>query len=108
MIKDDAGDRRETFPHTMYLAAGTQAASPGENGVIVLKLNGVSKGRHGEQAAKPKAEGMDDDESDDASSSCRCTVKAALHLTNCMTNLHHAVGFSTCICAPKACTVRPL
>lgn len=38
IIKDNFGDRREAFPMTAYLVAGTQSDRPNNNSVIVVKV----------------------------------------------------------------------
>lgn len=66
IVKDDLGAPRSTFPHTMFMVAGTQAASAKQNYVAFVKLANLGQGRHGK---KGKAEGeSSDEESDDAMS----------------------------------------
>ncbi|KAG2490584.1 hypothetical protein HYH03_010978 [Edaphochlamys debaryana] len=62
ILRDDLGGPRSSFPHTVYLVAGTQAASARQNYVAFLKLASLGQGRHGKKAA---AEDSDDDDSDD-------------------------------------------
>jgi ribosome assembly protein RRB1 len=45
IIKDDLGNSRETYPLTMYILAGTQAAKPHVNNLHIIKmlnLNGTN------------------------------------------------------------------
>lgn len=47
ILKDDLGDERRSFPHTVYMVAGTQAASARDNKVIVTKVSALSKMKSG-------------------------------------------------------------
>lgn len=38
VIQDNFGGKREEFPMTVYLAAGTQSERPNNNSVIVMKV----------------------------------------------------------------------
>eukprot|EP00198_Chlamydomonas_reinhardtii_P007811 XP_001697148.1 predicted protein [Chlamydomonas reinhardtii] len=51
ILKDDLGGPRSTFPHTVYLACGTQAATARQNYVAFLRLASLGQGRHGKKAA---------------------------------------------------------
>jgi len=62
LIKDDLGAPRSTFPHTVYMVAGTQAATAKQNYVAFLRLQKLGQGRHGKKAKK---EDEDDSEEDD-------------------------------------------
>lgn len=50
------GDKRETFPLTCYLVAGTQAETSKSNEVIVMKMSNMNRVK-----AKIKEEDGDDD-----------------------------------------------
>lgn len=65
ILKDDLGGPRSTFPHTVYLACGTQAATARQNYVAFLRLASLGQGRHGKKAAPVDS---DDEESDDEDS----------------------------------------
>lgn len=45
LIRDDLGAPRSTFPHTMFMVAGTQAAGPRQNYLALLKLDQLGQGR---------------------------------------------------------------
>ena len=62
ILRDDQGDGRTQFPHTMYLVAGTQADKAQDNYTALLKLTGFGQGRHGKP--KPPASSDDEDEVD--------------------------------------------
>lgn len=62
ILRDDMGDKRETFPLTCYLVAGTQAKAPFSNEVIVMKVSNMNR-------VKTKAEKEEDDDDDDSDSS---------------------------------------
>lgn len=47
MLPDELGGPRTAFPHTLLLAAGTQAATAGGNTLTLLKLSNLTQGRHG-------------------------------------------------------------
>eukprot|EP01128_Nolandella_sp_AFSM9_P007428 TRINITY_DN4067_c0_g1_i1.p1 TRINITY_DN4067_c0_g1~~TRINITY_DN4067_c0_g1_i1.p1 ORF type:complete len:507 (+),score=111.10 TRINITY_DN4067_c0_g1_i1:30-1523(+) len=53
IIPDNLGAQRTRFPHTMYLAAGTQASQRNKNKIVVMKLSQLCRTR------------VDDDEYDD-------------------------------------------
>ncbi|KXZ51975.1 hypothetical protein GPECTOR_11g97 [Gonium pectorale] len=67
ILKDDLGGPRSSFPHTVFLVAGTQAASARQNYVAFLRLARLGQGRHGKKAAADDddEESDDDDDSDD-------------------------------------------
>lgn len=44
IISDDLGDERRSFPHTVYMVAGTQAQRAKDNEILVMKLSGLHKG----------------------------------------------------------------
>ncbi len=60
VLLDDLGGSRNSFPHTLYLAAGTQATGPRANHIAVVKLTNLGQGKHGSQAVP----GSDDDSSE--------------------------------------------
>jgi ribosome assembly protein RRB1 len=43
LLRDDLGDNRQRFPHSLQAVFGTQADNPSENQVTVLKLSDLSK-----------------------------------------------------------------
>ena len=63
VIPDSLGDKREEFPLTCYLVAGTQAKRTNANNIIVMKMSNLHKTVKEEQ--KEKDEEESDDESDD-------------------------------------------
>ena len=54
------GDKRETFPLTCYIVAGTHAAPAEPNEVIVMKLSDMKR----EKTTVNKKENLDDDDID--------------------------------------------
>lgn len=50
IIRDELGGPRSTFPHTLSLVAGTQAASAKLNYIAFVKLSKLGQGRHGKKA----------------------------------------------------------
>ena len=64
MLLDDLGDRRETYPLTCYMVAGTQSELGKTNHVIVMKMSNLYR------TSKPdKEKGSTDDDNEDESSS---------------------------------------
>ncbi|AOW02959.1 WD40-repeat-containing domain protein [Yarrowia lipolytica] len=55
ILPDSLGSDRSTYPHTTYLACGTQAQKPRDNEILVLKISQLGKTQFNE----------DDDESED-------------------------------------------
>ena len=66
MLRDDLGDDRTRFPHTLYVVAGTQATKAQDNYIALLKLTGLTREKHGKA---DKALPGSDDEMDDGSDS---------------------------------------
>ncbi|KAF8065712.1 grwd1 [Scenedesmus sp. PABB004] len=66
LLRDELGGPRSTFPHTVFMVAGTQASSARANYLAVLKLADLGQGRHGKRAVKPR--GSDDESSDESES----------------------------------------
>ena len=52
VLPDGLGGPRSAFPHTLLLAAGTQAATAGGNSVTLLKLSNLTQGRHGSRVRR--------------------------------------------------------
>lgn len=48
IMKDDLGDERRSFPHTVYMVAGTQAEKAVDNKMIVTKVSSLHKIKNGE------------------------------------------------------------
>lgn len=67
LLRDNLGGPRAAFPHTVFMAAGTQAAQPRANHIAVLKLAALGQGRHGKREGKRRR--GSDDGSDSGSSS---------------------------------------
>jgi len=44
VLTDDLGDERRSYPHTVYMVAGTQAQRAKDNEILVMKLSGLHKG----------------------------------------------------------------
>ena len=47
IIRDELGGPRSTFPHTLTIAAGTQAAHARQNAIALVKLANLGQGKHG-------------------------------------------------------------
>lgn len=60
MLRDGLGAPRQSFPHTLFMVAGTQAASAKQNYVSIMKITSLGQAGHGK-----KAGGMDSDDEDD-------------------------------------------
>jgi ribosome assembly protein RRB1 len=68
LLRDGLGGPRTTFPHTVYMVAGTQAAQPRQNAVALLRLEALGQGRHGKRDATRRGrtnDGDNDDEDED-------------------------------------------
>lgn len=53
ILRDDLGGPRSAFPHTVTLAAGTQAAHPKQNALALMKLSNLGQGKHGSKVRSP-------------------------------------------------------
>lgn len=47
ILRDELGDERRSFPHTVYMVAGTQAARERDNKIIVTKVSQLNKMKAG-------------------------------------------------------------
>ncbi|KAF6264703.1 WD40-repeat-containing domain protein [Scenedesmus sp. NREL 46B-D3] len=68
IVRDELGGPRSTFPHTVFMLAGTQASSARQNHLAVLKLSELGQGRHGKKQAGRKEAGDESDDDDSESS----------------------------------------
>ncbi|KAI0207134.1 Glutamate-rich WD repeat-containing protein 1 [Lamellibrachia satsuma] len=59
IISDNLGEKRNDFPMTCYIAAGTQSERAHVNNVIVMKMSNMSKNR-----SEPEEEDSSEDDSD--------------------------------------------
>lgn len=59
IIRDNLGDKRDTFPLTSYVVAGTQAAQTHSNSVMVMKMSNLCK------TGEDDDEDSEDDEEED-------------------------------------------
>ena len=50
VVKDSLGDSRATFPHTSYFVAGTQADTPANNRLLVLKFSHMCRTKHDDES----------------------------------------------------------
>ena len=66
ILKDDLGGPRSTFPHCMYVVAGTQAQHAKENYVALMRLSEINQGRHGSKARNEDDDEMSDSDDEDA------------------------------------------
>jgi ribosome assembly protein RRB1 len=64
ILRDGLGDKREDYPMTMYLVAGTQAQKGKQNFVILMKMSHLQS-TYEEKNDDDEAEDDDDDELDD-------------------------------------------
>ena len=55
VLTDALPSHRTAFPHTVYLAAGTQAGTASANTLTLLRLGGLGQGRHGDRAKRRRA-----------------------------------------------------
>lgn len=61
ILRDELGADRTSFPHTMYIVAGTQAASAKENSLQVARLTQLGRMQHGGDNDESEDESSDDD-----------------------------------------------
>lgn len=66
VIPDAQGAAMRRFPHTLYLACGTQADSANKNRVLIQKLSQLGRMPHDDDSSSDEDE---DDENDDESDS---------------------------------------
>lgn len=65
IIPDDLGDERRTYPASVYLVTGTQAAKARDNEIMLLKLSGLNKMRGGARDSDDDSEDEDDSDTED-------------------------------------------
>ncbi|KAG8331734.1 Glutamate-rich WD repeat-containing protein 1 [Homalodisca vitripennis] len=66
IIKDNFGSKREEFPLTAYLVAGTQSDRPNNNSVIVMKLSNMHKTQKQEDEESSESEEEEEDEEEES------------------------------------------
>mmetsp|Transcript_44520 Transcript_44520/g.139647 ORF Transcript_44520/g.139647 Transcript_44520/m.139647 type:complete len:455 (-) Transcript_44520:1166-2530(-) len=59
IIRDGLGERRGRFPHTMYMAMGSQASRPQDNKITIMKLSDLHRTQAPDES---DAESGDDDD----------------------------------------------
>lgn len=67
IVRDSLGLVRTEFPHTIYVVAGTQAATPITNSIDLFKLSNIS-GKRRDLVPKKAADGSDMDNDSDSDS----------------------------------------
>jgi len=68
VARDSLGAPRTSFPHSMFLVAGTQASSANQNYVAVMGLSGMGQAGHGPKPEKEMADGSESEDDADLSS----------------------------------------
>ena len=70
VMRDEMGDDRESFPHSLFAIAGTQADIPHKNHLTMMRLTRLKKTRRGGDKGAAEESKMDDDSdaSDDSES----------------------------------------
>lgn len=66
ILKDDLGGPRSSFPHAMYVVAGTQAQHANQNYIALMRLSDINQGRHGSKARNEDDDDMSDSDDEDA------------------------------------------
>eukprot|EP00879_Flechtneria_rotunda_P014031 GHRR01014658.1.p1 GENE.GHRR01014658.1~~GHRR01014658.1.p1 ORF type:complete len:366 (+),score=106.34 GHRR01014658.1:218-1315(+) len=107
IVRDDLGAPRSSFPHTVFMVAGTQAASARQNYLAVLKLAELGQGRHGKKAEKrnddgessDEGESSEDDSMDESDGEDSREPPAQMH--------HRLVGQSCAINRVRCCHQQP-
>lgn len=71
VLRDSLGVGRKRFPHTAYVAAGTQADASANNAIVLLKLAALRKTKHDDESDEDDDGGIDasklnDDDDNDA------------------------------------------
>ncbi|KAI9230246.1 MAG: WD40-repeat-containing domain protein [Piptocephalis tieghemiana] len=65
VLEDNLGADRTRFPHTAYLVAGTQAARPSENEILVMKMSQLHRTNRDDQDQDENDDSDDEDVDDD-------------------------------------------
>ena len=65
MLRDSLGAPRDQWPHTMFLAAGTQAASAKANTVAIMRLTCVGKTHKPAKTAEAEDDESESDSDED-------------------------------------------
>lgn len=76
IIKDKLGDSRDNYPLTMYLLAGTQAASAHVNNLLVMKVSNLCGT---EEDSDEESESDDDDDEEGSSKLPSMSVASIKH-----------------------------
>lgn len=94
IMKDELGGPRSTFPHTLYMVAGTQAQDPKHNYLAVMRLSNMGQGKHGKNADQ-------DSDDDDMSESDGEEEPPQMH----MRSYAHNGGVNRVRCMPQQPTL---
>lgn len=62
VIPDDLGNSRESYPLSMYIVAGTQAAKAHINNLLVMKMSNLHASKHSEDSESESSDSEDEDE----------------------------------------------
>lgn len=65
-VPDELGSDRKEFPHTVYMAAGTQALNSGDNYIMLMKLSNLKELNKSKKAKDDHPDAMDEDASGDS------------------------------------------
>lgn len=74
VLRDSLGAPRDQWPHTMFLAAGTQASSAKANTVAIMRLTSVSKTHKPAKTAEAEDDESDSDSESDMDEDNEATV----------------------------------
>lgn len=62
VIPDDLGNSRESYPLSMYIVAGTQAAKANVNNLLVMKMSNLHSNKYSEDSESESSDSEDEDE----------------------------------------------
>ncbi|XP_011176015.1 glutamate-rich WD repeat-containing protein 1 isoform X2 [Solenopsis invicta] len=62
VIPDDLGGSRESYPLSMYIVAGTQAARTHVNNLLVMKMSNLHASKHSEDSESESSDSEDEDD----------------------------------------------
>lgn len=66
VLRDHLGGPRSTFPHTLFLVAGTQAGSAKQNYLAAMKVSNLTQGKHGRRRGQGEGGSGSGSDSEDA------------------------------------------
>ena len=87
MLPDDLGDKREDYPLTCFMVAGTQSERGKTNHVIVMKLSNLHRDRKSEKEKEGDEDDVSSSESEDEDEKPELETAVLTHSSGCVNRI---------------------